>query len=239
MFTALLVAAAVAHTPMADPPATESSALLARARPLLVSHSRTRQLAGTKLLKQAYEGSPGRLETVVGMAQAYFVRAYWAESRPAKQRRLAKKGVQWAKRAVSRWPQRAEGYYWAAANFGMVATASGVLAAVQQGLAGKIEQSGLAALKRNPTLYRGAVPRLLGRYYQMLPWPLKRPKRALELLEEAHRLDPDHVAGQQYLAEGLHDSGARARARALFERCSRGKGPARDAPSICRDRLLH
>lgn len=230
----VLVLAVSSVAPSGPPPAVQ--ALLDRAGILFEAHSKKQQFEGSRLLRQAHKRAPDHLVTMAGMAQACFARSHWGD-KPDKRRKFARLGIRWAKRVIKRWPDRAEGYYWAALNFGLLAKSSGVLVAVQEGLAGQIERNGLAALKRNPTLYRGGTQRLLGRYYFKVPWPLRDRKRALTLLEEGHRLGPDNVAGQRYLAEALWSSGKRKRATALFRRCAKGGGGNRDAPGACRDRL--
>ncbi len=220
--------------PAAPPP--DAQALLDRAAPLFEAHSRKLQLKGARMLRKAHKRDPEHLETMCGMSRAFFARSHWSNDRD-KKRRLARKGVRWAERVIKRWPDRAEGYYWAALNLGLLAQSSGLLAAVQQGFAQRIQKNGLAALARNPALYGGATQRMLGRYYFVVPWPLRNRKRALELLEDGHRRRPTNVAGQRYLAEALWDAGQKKRATALFKRCAKGGGGNRDAPEACRAQL--
>lgn len=207
-----------------------------RAHTQLDRPSRAEQMRGARMLLKAHELAPEQLETMAGMAEAYFVRAFWEEER-AKVVRYARKGEGWARKVIAQWPSRAEGYYWAAANIGVRARAAGIMEAINGGLAGKIERMGLRALERDPDLYQGAIQRLLGRYYTKLPWPLTKADRAVALLEEAHRHDPAHVNGMLYLGEALVLTGQEERARALFASCSTGTGPDPEAPRICREHL--
>ena len=222
--------------PVALAPPEDVGQLLAEADRQIQMGQRAPALLGARLLLRAHELGPDRLDTTAGVARAWFMRAYWSEKR-AQVMSCTRRGLKWARRAAEKWPMEAEGFYWAAANYGLLAQATGILQAVNEGLATRIEKMGTAALKRNPELYDGAVQRLLGRYYQMLPWPLKKLDRAIELLEVAHRANPAHVAGNQYLGEALAEKGQKNRARALFQKCAEGGGPNPHAPKICAEQL--
>lgn len=198
--------------------------------------SPTVQLAGAKLLNAAYEAAPNHLETMEGASHAWFIRAYWTRD-SKKAAKYARRGLKLARGLIKTYPDRAEGHYWAAANAGLVARAAGVATAIKEGLAQQIESYAVAALKRNPTLYKGAVPRLLGRYYQELPWPLANPEKARKLLEEAHKQDPKHISTLLWLAEALIKAGEDKRATVLLHRCAKGQGPDRKARQECKERL--
>lgn len=194
------------------------------------------QLAGAKLLNAAYEAAPEHLETMAGASHAWFIRAYWTRD-SKKAVTHARRGLKLAQDLIIAHPDRAEGHYWAAANAGLVARAGGVAIAIKEGLAQQIESYAVAALKRDPKLYKGAIPRLLGRYYQELPWPLGNPKKARRLLEEAHKQDPQHISTLLWLAEALIKAGDDERATKLLHRCAKGRGPDRKARQQCKERL--
>ncbi|MFT7623320.1 MAG: hypothetical protein ACI9WU_002503, partial [Myxococcota bacterium] len=129
---------------------------------------------------------------------------------------------------------RAEGYYWIAANNGALAKHIGVIEAVSQGLGGTIERAALKALELDRTLYGGSVLRLLGRYYTLIPWPLRNTDKAVKLLTEAHELMPANMAGVQFLAEALTLSGDKDKARPLYALCAKTDGVDPEGAEICK-----
>ncbi|MFT7626091.1 MAG: hypothetical protein ACI9WU_005284, partial [Myxococcota bacterium] len=200
---ALIVMLALAAPPEKSP---DWKRLLAEGERLTLDASPKVQLKGARLKAKAFELEPNRVETAAGMCHAYFIRIFFEKNRQ-KAQALGMKGARMAEKVAKRWPKRAEGYYWIAANNGALAKHIGVIEAVSQGLGGTIERAALKALELDRTLYGGSVLRLLGRYYTLIPWPLRNTDKAVKLLTEAHELMPANMAGVQFLAEALTLSG--------------------------------
>ena len=220
----------------APPPAIDVEALVARGNDLLESNRQSSREAGAKRLLEAWKLAPDRFETLVGAARAEFMRSGWA--RDSKQAaRAARHGWALGKRLVSRWPDRAEGYYWTALNIGRYASASGVLAAIEQGLAAKLEAMALKSIASDRTLYRMGAQRVLGCYYLRAPWPLHDLAKARAYLQEAYQGDPDDAPGLLCLADAVAEAGEKARAAELYTRCGRLRGRDPDASTECRQRL--
>ncbi len=221
---------------LAGPP--PQSLLIDEAQARIDKGTRTAQLKGARLLLKAHEAGPQTFEGVVAASHAWFLRSVWAKT-PQRREQAATRGVRYARRLIETWPKRAEGYYWAAVNLGMKARAMGITATISEGIPKQIESFALEALQRNRALYAGATQRLLGRFYYLLPWPLKKLERSIKLLEEAHEADPAHPSTQYYLAEALLEKDeADRRAVALLERCANGRriGDPEAIPG-CRRRL--
>lgn len=234
--SAALVLAWLGAAPPAGDPALTADTALQRGRELLESNSVATQLKGARLLLRAYELAPDRVDTQAAACEAWFMRADQARQ-PARAPGMAKKITRCGRRIVRRWPARAEGYYWTAVGIGCTAMHGSVMDALNEGVADKIERLGRKAVELDRTLYGGAPLRLLGRYYQKLPWPLTSLDKARPLLEEALRIDPDNITNQRYLAELLATVGEDDAARRLFERCARGDGGDRKAVAACRRSL--
>ncbi len=211
-------------------------ALLAQADEKLAHTSKRLQREGVQLLRAAHKQAPQRLETIAGLCRSYFVRYWWSDD-AARQGKLARKGLRWARRLARRWPQKAEGHYWVSVMTGLVARVATIAEALEQGMAEKIERSALRAMKRDPTLYGGGPPRLLGRYYFEVPWPLRRVEKSRRLLEHAYRINPADATGQLYLGEVLAEVGESDRARTLFASCASAKAADPRTVQTCRARL--
>ncbi|MFT7626049.1 MAG: hypothetical protein ACI9WU_005242 [Myxococcota bacterium] len=218
--------------------APDPGALLQRADVLIEKGTRASQLKGAKMLLATHKVRPGEVTTMSAVARAWFLRALWSKDLQRKER-ASNRGIRASRALVKAFPDRAEGYYWASINYGMKAQAVGVVRAVSEGLANRIEKNGLRALKRNPRLYGGAVQRMLGRYYYLVPWPMQKLERSLTLLEQSYKADPKHPATQLYLAEVLLASGHDKRALGLLRTCSTARNHTDpEAIPTCRQRLL-
>jgi tetratricopeptide (TPR) repeat protein len=138
-------------------------------------------------------------------------RIYWWEadgqSDNAQMEALAKKGWDWAEKAVKANPNAIEGNFWLAANIGQYSLAVGVLRALANGLESKFTDPLDKSIKLNP-LYADAGPlRTKGSYYQNLPWPKRDLKKAIQLLSEAAARSPRGIRSRWYLAQAYEKDG--------------------------------
>lgn len=193
--------------------------LLVEGSKLLQQRSREDKDTGADLLLRANRLAPDHFETLVAATRAFFVKSNLTSDKK-KMASFAQQGWAKAEILIRRWPQRAEGYYWACVNIGKYAQGSGVWVAMTKGLAKKIEEMALAALKRDPSLYKGASQRALGRYFYMLPWPMRNLDRSLAYLEDAYRQDPSDLNGILFLADTLRALGRKDRAQRLYRTCA-------------------
>lgn len=232
-----LIALALA-TLLASPTALAEDwkALLERGEKLTLSPTPKVQLRGARMTAKAYKLAPDEIEATAGMCHALFLRSFFTKERK-KAEKYARKAVSLARKMIKRWPKRAEGYYWMASSTGLLVRIIGVLDAVSQGLATRVEKAGLKALELDRTLYKGAVPRLLGRYYYLVPWPMKDLDKAVDLLADAYKQDPANVTGMRYLGEAWEAKGDKTKARNFFGKCARIKGVDPEAAPFCKERL--
>jgi hypothetical protein len=118
-----------------------------------------------------------------------------------------------AERAVTLAPQRAEGHYFSAVALGEYATTTGIVRAVREGLAGKIETAALKAYEIDRDFDDGAPIAVLGRFYFVLPWPKRDLAKSRRFLEELRARHPETLTGRYYLAETYHALGEEDAAR--------------------------
>ena len=125
-------------------------------------------LVGTNALAT----DPQSYEAEWRLARAYFWVAYTQPNRIAK-KAMAGKAVEWADRVRRDRPDRVEGHYLYAIAVGAYADTIGNAEAAIEGLAGRVESEALRAYEIDRDYYYGAPGTVLGRYYFMLPWPLR------------------------------------------------------------------
>jgi hypothetical protein len=140
-------------------------------------------------------------------------------------------------------------HFWAAVAWGQWGLASGKLAAVRQGVAGRVRDLGQIVVELDPAYEQGGGYRILGRLHDQCPripfltgWVSR--DRGQQYLRQALALDPASTVDQVFLAEAIlaHDRSRRAEAIRLLEGCAqavpRPGFPVEDAFYIARAREL-
>jgi hypothetical protein len=155
---------------------------------------------------------PKSYEVQWRLARAYFWVAY-AQSNRVTRKAVAVKAVEWADRARSQRPDRVEGHYFYAIAMGEYAGTIGVMQAVMDGVAGKIESSASRAHQIDRDFDYGGPGTVLGRYYFMLPWPKRDLASSRRYLEEVVARHPRKLIARDYLAETYYELGERDKAR--------------------------
>jgi hypothetical protein len=150
------------------------------------------------------------------VARAYFWSAYTQPSRLLK-KSLAAKAIEWAERARRRAADRVEGHYFYAVAVGQYASTIGVVTAVSDGVVDKFESAARRAYDIDRDYVFGAPGIVLGRYYFLLPWPLRDVQRSRHYLEEVVARHPTALIARCYLAEAYHEMDEDALARAQLE----------------------
>jgi hypothetical protein len=130
-----------------------------------------------------------------------------------------------AERAVTLAPQRAEGHYFSAVALGEYATTTGIVRAVREGLAGKIETAALKAYEIDRDFDDGAPIAVLGRFYFVLPWPKRDLAKSRRFLEEGARKHPQILMNFVYLAELEYDEGHPDKAHTALQRVLKPTAP--------------
>jgi tetratricopeptide (TPR) repeat protein len=121
-------------------------------------------------------------------------------------------------RAAEIDPSAVHGHYWSMACIGIHSEAVGIINAVRNGLAGKYEDAGERAMAIDPNYDTGGPLRALGRFYDLLPWPLRDEDKAYDYLRRAVAVGPEHARNLFFLAELELREDNEAEGRALLER---------------------
>jgi len=126
--------------------------------------------------------------------------------------RYGKAGMQYAKKAIELKPERPEGYYYYGLNVGIYSDGVSILTALSEGLKDKTQQSFEKAYTINK-MYKDGGPMLsLGRFWAVLPWPLRDRKKALAYYREYQQTPyfATNTEAQLFLAELLIQMGGDA-----------------------------
>jgi tetratricopeptide (TPR) repeat protein len=119
--------------------------------------------------------------------------------------RYGKTGMQYAQKAIELKPERPEGYYYYGLNVGIYSDGVSILTALSEGLKGKTQQSFEKAYAINKMYKEGGPMLSLGRFWAVLPWPLRDRKKALAYYRE-YQATPYFAANTEarlFLAELL------------------------------------
>jgi len=159
---------------------------------------------------------PESYEAAWRVAHAYWWVAYRSEERTLK-KGMATKAMDAAKRAIGLNPKRVEGQFIYTVALGEYGSSIGIITAIREGLGGKFERGALKAYELDRDFDGGGPMIALGRFYYMLPWPLRDLKKSRRYLEELRSRHPEALIGRVYLAETYYALGDKDEARAELE----------------------
>jgi len=137
--------------------------------------------------------------------------------------KVGKKGMAAGDKAIQLKPDQPHGYFWYGSCVGTYKDGVGILYAIKEGLKDKT-QSNFEKSYALDKMYEEAGPILaLGRFWSVLPWPLKDNDKALEYLREYQKTEffNQKDDGPVYLSECLIDEGGdeyEAEAKKLCEK---------------------
>ena len=95
-----------------------------------------------------------------------------------------KSGMQYAQKAIEIAPEKTDGHYYYGLSVGIYSDGVSILTALKEGLKNKTQSSFEKAYELNK-MYNEAGPMLsLGRFWSVLPWPMRDRKKALEYYRE-------------------------------------------------------
>ena len=116
-----------------------------------------------------------------------------------------KAGMQYAQKAIELKPQRPDGHYYYGLNVGIYADGVSILTALGEGLKGKTQQSFEKTYEINKMYKEGGPMLSLGRFWAVLPWPLRDRKKSLAYYREyqATKYFSDNTEARLFLAELL------------------------------------
>jgi len=109
--------------------------------------------------------------------------------------KYGKEGMNYAQKAIELEPEKPDGYYYYGLNVGIYSDGVSIFTALSEGLKGKTQES----FEKTYTLdkmYKKAGPMIaLGRFWQVLPWPMYDLKKSLKYYRE--------YQGTQYFADNI------------------------------------
>lgn len=116
-----------------------------------------------------------------------------------------KAGMQYAQKAIDLKPQRPDGHYYYGLNVGVYSDGVSIFTALKEGLKDKTQKSFEKTYEINK-LYKDGGPMLsLGRFWAVLPWPLRDRKKSLAYYREYQETQyfATNTEAQLFLAELL------------------------------------
>jgi tetratricopeptide (TPR) repeat protein len=122
----------------------------------------------------------------------------------------AKKGMGYADKAIELDPNAPEGYFWYGTNVGNYSDGVSILTALKEGLKNKTQESFETVYEIDKMYDNAGAVLALGRFWSVLPWPLKNLDKALTYFEEFEQYFPERDDFQVYYAEALIDKGGKA-----------------------------
>lgn len=124
-----------------------------------------------------------------------------------------KEGMNYARKAIEMKPDDPSGYYFYALSVGVYSDGVSVLKALKEGLKNKTQSSFEKVIELDRNFQEGSGILGLGRFWAVLPWPLKDKKKAMKYYREFQATpyfgkEPESII---YLSELLIDMGGKKR----------------------------
>ena len=95
-----------------------------------------------------------------------------------------KAGMQYAQKAIELKPQRPDGHYYYGLNVGIYSDGVSILTALSEGLKGKTQEAFEKTYEINKMYKEGGPMLSLGRFWAVLPWPLRDRKKSISYYRE-------------------------------------------------------
>lgn len=142
------------------------------------------------------------------LLQAYYFKGMFTGLEKDEQQEVYDKGRELGEKAEKRFPKSAAIKFWYGANLGRWASVHGFLASATSGVAKKLRKLCEEIISLNDTYQGGGGYRILAQVHFHSPkiplimgWPSD--KKALELVEKAMEIAPDHPTNRMLYAEIL------------------------------------
>lgn len=131
-----------------------------------------------------------------------------------------KKGMGYAEKAISIDAAKVEGHFWYGTSVGTYSDGVSIMTALKENLKDKTQKAFETSYEIGKMYEDGGPIKALGRFWSVLPWPMKKKKAALKYLEEFQRLFPNDPEGQVYLGEAYIDIKEKDKAKAVLTKAS-------------------
>ncbi len=139
--------------------------------------------------------------------------------------KFGKAGMQYAAKATELNPDRPDGYYYYGLNVGIYSDGVSVFTALAEGLKDKTQSSFEKTYEIDKMYKEGGPMIALGRFWQVLPWPMRDRKKSLKYYREYQATDyfADNIEAHVYLGELLIQMGGdknKAEAKGYLEKAA-------------------
>jgi len=133
-----------------------------------------------------------------------------------------KAGMQYARKAIELKPQRPDGHYYYGLSVGIYSDGVSILTALSEGLKGKTQEAFEKTYEINKMYKEGGPMLSLGRFWAVLPWPLRDRKKSIIYYREYQetKFFATNTEAQLFVAELLIQIGKdkdKAEARGYLE----------------------
>jgi len=125
--------------------------------------------------------------------------------------KYGKQGMQYAAKAIEIQPGKPDGYYYYGLNVGIYSDGVSILTALNEGLKDKTQSSFEKTYEIDKMYNKGGPMISLGRFWAVLPWPMRDRKKSLKYYREYQQTEwfADNTEAQLFLAEVLIQIGGK------------------------------
>ena len=141
-----------------------------------------------------------------------------------------KEGMQYAQKATELDPAKPDGYYYYGLNVGVYSDGVSIFTALAEGLKDKTQSSFEKTYEIDKMFKEGGPMIALGRFWAVLPWPMRDRKKSLKYYREYQATEyfADNAEAHVYLAELLIQMGGdknKAEAKGYLKKAAQSDDP--------------
>jgi hypothetical protein len=134
--------------------------------------------------------------------------------------KYGKDGMGYGEKAIELEPQKIEGNYYYAFCVKSYSDSVSVFTALKEGLKGSFQKAAETAYEKDRMYENGGPIKILGRFWAVLPWPLKSAKKSIRYFEEHNKYFPNDPEGLVWYAEALIDKKKKSQAMSLLKKAA-------------------
>ena len=182
------------------------------------------------LTLKAVEQNPGSFEANWKCARAHREYANQAKRQDAADWKKTcaehgKTGMQYAQKAIDLQPDKPDGYYYYGVNVGIYSDGVSIVTALAEGLKDKTQSSFEKAYTIDKSYKQGGPMLSLGRFWSVLPWPLRDRQKGLDYFREYQKAGyfDSNIEAHLFLSELLIQTGGdanKAEAKGYLEKAA-------------------
>jgi tetratricopeptide (TPR) repeat protein len=144
--------------------------------------------------------------------------------------RYGKEGMNYARKATELEPEKPDGYYYFGLNVGIYSDGVSIFTALSEGLKDKTQSSFEKTYELEKMYKEGGSILALGRFWAMLPWPMRDRDKSLKYYREyqATEFFADNLEAHVYLGELLIQIGGdknKTEAKGYLKRATQSNDP--------------